>query len=114
MDQATKDFHEYVTQDVLGHIEGITSKTMFGGYGIYLDGVIFALITDCDELRFKANDSTKEKYEALGGKQFIYTGHKDKAPTSMPYWQVPEEVMENKELIQTWAIEAASVSAKKK
>ena len=43
-----ESFHEYVIGDVLGHISGITSRKMFGGYGIYLDGVIFAIITDDD------------------------------------------------------------------
>jgi len=113
MDQATKDFHEYIINDVLGHIEGITSKAMFGGYGIYLDGTIFALITESDELRFKANDITKEKYEALGGQQFIYHGHQSKASTSMPYWQVPEVIMENREQIEDWAREAAALSKHK-
>jgi len=109
MDQATKDFHEYVMRDILAHIEGVTSKALFGGYGIYLDGTIFALITESDELRFKANDLTKKKYETLGGQQFIYHGHTSKAATSMPYWQVPEEVMENREMIEEWARESAAL-----
>jgi DNA transformation protein len=112
MDQATKDFHEYVMHDVLGHINGITSKAMFGGYGIYLDGVIFGMITESDELRFKANAQTKEKYEALGGQQFIYHGHKSKTPTSMPYWQVPEAIMEDRERVEDWAREAATLAKK--
>lgn len=113
MDQTIKDFHSYVMHDVLGHITGVTSRTMFGGYGIYLDGVIFAIITDNDELRFKANEDTKGKYEQLGGTQFIYHGHKNKAPTSMPYWTVPEEIMENRDLVEDWAREAAEISKKK-
>ena len=113
MDQATKDFHEYVISDVLGHITGVTSKAMFGGYGIYLNGTIFGMITDSDELRFKANDTTKDKYEAQGGTQFIYSGHKNKAPTGMPYWQVPEEVMEDRERIEEWAREAATLTENK-
>lgn len=110
MNKAIESFHEYVMGDVLGHIQGIASKKMFGGYGIYLDGKIFAIITDDEELRFKANEETKEKYEALGGKQFIYMGHKNKKPTPMPYWLVPEEVMEDREKIKEWAYEAASLS----
>lgn len=107
-----KDFHDYVMLDVLGHIEGITSKAMFGGYGLYLDGVIFGIITDVDELRFKADETTKAKYEALGGKQFVYTGHKSKKETKMPYWQVPETIMEDREEIRRWVEEAAEIGKK--
>ena len=113
MTKPIESFHEYVIGDILGHIAGITSKRMFGGYGIYLDGAIFAFITGDDELRFKASEETKDKYEKLGGKQFIYTGHKNKKPTAMPYWTVPEEIMENREKIEDWAREAAALSQKK-
>ena len=110
--KAIDTFHDYVMGDILGHIDGVTSKKMFGGYGIYLDGLIFAIITDDSELRFKANDETKEQYESRGGKQFIYTGHKNKKPTPMPYWTVPEEIMEDRELIEEWARQSATLSKK--
>ena len=113
MTKPIESFHEYVMADVLGHIDGVTSKRMFGGYGIYLNGVIFALITGDDELRFKADQETKKKYEELGGEQFIYTGHSNRKPTGMPYWRVPEEVMEDRERIEVWAREAKAISAKK-
>ena len=112
--KAIDTFHEYVMGDVLGHIEGVTSRRMFGGYGIYLDGLIFAIITADGELRFKANEITKVQYEERGGEQFIYTGHKNRKPTPMPYWTVPEAVMEDRELIEAWAREAAALSQKTK
>lgn len=113
MDAAIESFYEYVVGDVLGHIKNITSRKMFGVYCLYLDGVIFAIITSDGELRFKADEHTKDKYEKLGGKQFIYTGHKNKKPTPMPYWTVPEEIMENREKIADWILEAAEISKKK-
>ena len=33
-------------EDLVGGIAGVSSKPMFGGYGIYKDGVIFAIIAD--------------------------------------------------------------------
>lgn len=119
MDQAVQDYHEYVVHDVLGHVKGVTSKKMFGGYGLYLDGVIFAIITGGnimggEHLLFKANDETKGKYEELGSQQFVYDGHKTKAPTTMPYWIVPEEIMEDRDRVAEWAHEAAEVSKKGK
>lgn len=112
MDKAIEGFHDYIMGDVLSHIEGVTSKKMFGGYGIYLDGLIFAIITGDGELRFKATEDTKEKYEERGGEQFVYTGHKNKKPTPMPYWTVTEEVLEDRDLVEEWAREAAALSKK--
>lgn len=56
---SSSDYADHILQDILGHIPGITSKKMFGGYGFYLDGAIFAIIAD-DELYFK----TAPKIEA--------------------------------------------------
>lgn len=113
MNKATEDFHDYILHDVLGHIEHITSRKMFGGYGFYLDGRIFAIITGDDEICFKGNAELRDRYESAGGKQFIYTGHKNKQPTAMPYWSVPEEILEDRERIMQWTQDAAALSTKK-
>lgn len=34
---SNSDFHDYVINDLLSEIPGITSRKMFGGYGIYKD-----------------------------------------------------------------------------
>ena len=110
MQKPIDTFHEYVMGDVLGHIDGITSRKMFGGYGIYLDGVIFSIITDDGELRFKVDDSNMAQYEERGSTPFLYTGHKNKKPTTMPYWLLPEEIMEDREKIEEWVRDSARIS----
>jgi len=114
MDKAITAFHDYVVGDVLVHISGVTSRTMFGGYGLYLNGAIFAIITSDTELRFKVDDSNRAEYEAVGSTPLTYTGHKDNKPTVMQYWLVPEEVMEDREHIANWVEAAAAISRKKK
>lgn len=74
MDKATEDFHDYLLYDVFGHVRGITSKKMFGGYGFYLDGHIFAIVINEDTVCFKGNEDLRKRYEETGGKQFIYHG----------------------------------------
>ena len=39
-------FAEYIIEDVLGHIDGITRKVLFSGYGIYLGEKIVGIIID--------------------------------------------------------------------
>ena len=64
-------YTEYIVYDVLGHIDGISTKPMFSGTGIYLDGKIVAFVTG-GELYFKSDNKLKEKYIPLGCHPFTY------------------------------------------
>lgn len=105
-----KDYLEYVLGDVLGHVEGVRSRAMFGGYGLYLDGDIFGIITDVDELRFKVDDSNRAQYEALGSAPFVYTGHTDKKPVTMNYYTVPEAVQEDRAHVEEWLLQSVAIT----
>ena len=70
--------------DLLAPIGNIRSRAMFGGYGIFLEGDMFALIWR-STLYFKVNESNRTDYEKAGSRQFH----------PMPYYEVPAEVMEN-------------------
>lgn len=85
---------------------------MFGGYGIYKDGIIFAIIA-YDQLYFKVDDTNKADYEAHDSGPFVYDqgGHKQ---TTMSYWLVPEEIMENHEKVAEWMEKSVEISRKKK
>ncbi len=109
---AKNDFHDYVMQDVLGHIRGVSSRAMFGGHGIYKDGVVFAIIAD-GELYFKVDDSNRKDYEAAGSKPFCYSA-KDRKRVTMSYWEVPASVMEDADEIELWVERSAKISRKKK
>ena len=93
-------FHEYIMNEVLAEIDGISSRPMFGGFGIYKDSVFFALIGD-GELYFKVGDGNQADYKKHGSKPFVYTGHKGKDVT-LSYWLLPEEIMENKNELIRW------------
>lgn len=113
MTKSTAEFHDYVLNDVLGGIEGITSKRMFGGYGFYLDGNVFAFIVE-DELYFKVDENNKPDYESRGSHPFVYTGHKNKGPVEMPYWLLPEEIMNDPETLYDWVVTSAEISKNSK
>ena len=105
-------FAEYVVHDLLGHIDGVTARAMFGGHGIYKDGVIFAIIAD-DELYFKVDESNRAQYEARGSHPFVYAkgGHKS---TTMSYWLVPQDILEDKDRLREWVEQSVAISAAKK
>ena len=102
------EFLTFILQDVLEGIPGITSRMMFGGYGIYQDGLIFALIA-YDQLYFKVGDSNRFEYEAMGSKPFTYQqkGHRK---ATMSYWLVPPEVMQDKDRMREWVDKSVKVS----
>ena len=110
MNKPIDDYAVYITEDVLGHISDITYKKMFGGYGLYYQNRIFAIITSDDKVCFKATEKLAEEYAAAGATQFIYTGHKNKKPTPMPYWRVPEAILEDRETITDWVKKSARLS----
>ncbi len=103
-------YAEYIIHDVLGHISGITAKSMFSGWGIFQDGAIIAIIAD-GELYFKADKRLKEKYLALGCYPFTYD--RNGKTVEMSYMSVPADVLENRDLISERVEESYEVSAKK-
>jgi len=108
MDRKQNEFLTFVLKDVLSEIQGITSRFMFGGYGIYKDGIIFALIA-FDQLYFKVGESNRSDYVAMGSEPFVYEFKRHKK-TTMPYWLVPDEIMHDKEKIREWVNKSVEVS----
>ena len=52
--------------NLLAPLGEVTSKRMFGGYGVFLDGNMFALVTKNDELFLKADDVNKAGFVERG------------------------------------------------
>ena len=103
---ADKGFHDHV-MELLCPLGGVTSRAMFGGYGIFHDGDMFALISG-STLYFKVDDSNRAAYEEAGSSPF---------PHAMPYYEVPAEVFEDATRLHEWAstaIAAGHATARKK
>jgi len=91
----------------------VTARRMFGGIGLYLDGLFFALIDD-DTLYFRTDDANRPRYEQAGSRPFC--PFPDRPGHVMAYWQVPAEVLEDAEELRTWtrAALAAALAARSK
>lgn len=109
---AGSDFNDYVVKDLLADVEGIFSRAMFGGYGLYKDGIIFGIIAD-DELYLKVDKTNKKRFEAFGSHPFEYEG-KNYKKIAMSYWLVPEDVLEDKTLVEELVFQSAAINAVKK
>ncbi len=107
-----KSFHDYVLCDLFSGFDSITSRAMFGGYGFKKDGRMFGMIAN-GKLYFKVGDSNKSDYEVAGSRPFTYAGHKGKV-YEMSYWEVPEDIFENRDELEIWLQKAVISSIKSK
>jgi DNA transformation protein len=97
--RSTSDFAAYAVE-LLGTVGHVAARRMFGGYGLYCDGVMFALIAD-DVLYLKADDASRPEFERAGSEPFVYEARGRR--TTMAYWRAPDEAMESRELAAPWA-----------
>ncbi|KRD64634.1 TfoX/Sxy family protein [Ensifer sp. Root278] len=77
----------------------VTIKRMFGGKGIYCQGIIFALEVD-GEILLKGDEQTAPTFEAAGSRQWAYDG-KGK-PVKMPYWSIPDDAFDDPDEMARW------------
>ena len=106
MPKAKDDYADYVV-DKLSGLGEVHSRAMFGGYGIFHEGLMFALISD-DVLYFKVDNTNREMYETAGSSKF---------PHGISYWEVPTDIFEDTARLYEWAnisIGVAQAKAKKK
>jgi len=98
----SKQQREYVAHivDLLQFIGPVESKSMFGGFGVFLEGLMFGLIAN-NELYLKVDTGNRQDYEDLGLQAFSYG--KNGKEFKMSYYQAPEEAMEDAQLLCAWA-----------
>lgn len=87
--------------ELFGSFQPISIRRMFGGKGIYADGRIFALVLN-DELYLKTDAQTASRFEAAGSRRWTYQ-REGAAPVAMPYHTVPEEALDDPDLMADWA-----------
>ena len=104
---ASEGFKEFV-QDQLARFGPVAIHRMFGGAGVYVGDVMFALIGD-DTLYLKADETTKPAFEAEGMAAFTYTA-KGRKPISMSYWEIPPRLLEEPDELAEWARAAHDVA----
>ena len=90
----------------LGRVTPVTGRSMFGGVGIYADGLFFALIAE-DRLYFKVDDATRLEFEQRGMEPFRPFGE----DSAMGYYEVPADVVEDVAQLETWMKRAIEVAA---
>jgi len=87
-------------QNRLAMLGDIRAKKMFGGYGIFEEDKMFALIDSTGRVFFKIDDTNQARFEEAGSEKHA----------RMPYFSVPEKVLGDDELLEEWALISISIS----
>lgn len=86
--------------DLLQALGTVAARRMFGGWGLYLDGVMFALI-DSDRLYLKTDRATEARFAAADAEPFTYEA---KGKTiSLSYREAPDGSLEDPDELLPWA-----------
>lgn len=95
-------------------IGAVEAKPMFGGYGFYFEGMIFALEA-YGKIWLKVDTETRARFEAAGSEPFLYEGRT--RMIEMPYWTLPDEALRGGAALKRWvglALEVARRASARK
>ena len=86
--------------DVFCQFGPVSIRRMFGGYGVYHDGLMFGLVAD-DVLYLKVDGESMGRFKELDLEPFEY--EKNGAKIKMSYYMAPESIFEDPEQAKEWA-----------
>lgn len=127
------EFREHIL-DLLRPLGAVTTRAMFGGHGLFLNGAIFGLLAS-DRVYFKSDATNAKVFEAADLQPFRpfpdrpsgkarpnpesagFAGGPSANPYTMGYYEPPESALEDGEELCRWArlgVEASIKAGKRK
>ena len=104
------EYLRYVVDQLAG-FGAVAVRRMFGGAGLYRNGLFFGLIAD-DTLYLKVDETTRGDYQAAGMEPF--RPFQEGKSYAMGFYEVPAEVLEEPEELSRWASKAYAVAQRKR
>ncbi len=104
------------SDDFIGHLldmvhppGSVAARRMFGGHGLFRDGVMIGLVAD-DTLFLKVDDTNRAAFEAAGCGPFVYEAKGKR--TVMSYYQAPPDALEDEGLLADWLASAYAAAVR--
>ena len=97
-------------RDLFEPLGPISARAMFGGHGVYFDGMIIGVIID-EVFYLKTDAETRGRFEAAGCRPCVYVMRGK--PLPMSYWSLPEEAMDSPQAMRPWALLAIEAARRK-
>jgi DNA transformation protein len=82
-------------------------RRMFGGFGLYVQGLFMAIITS-DRLYLKTTPADRDAFAAAGCEPFVYSTRT--GAVALGYWSAPAEALDSPALMQPWARRAVQAA----
>jgi DNA transformation protein len=93
------DFIPFV-QELLEGWSPVSARRMFGGHGLYHEGLMFAIVMD-NRLYLKADEFNRPQFEALGLAPFTYV--MKGREVALSYWAAPDSIFDDPNEATQWA-----------
>jgi len=104
--KSSDSFSEFVL-DQLQDLRGVTCVRMFGGHGLYCGEKFFGILS-AGKLYFKTDDASRGEYQRRGMEPF----RPSEKQTLKNYFEVPVEILEDRDALVDWARAALVAQAK--
>ena len=111
MQKTRSEFVDHVVETMRA-FGAVTAKQMFGGWGLYHEGIFFALIAE-DTLYLKADEENGAEFDSASLPPFVYVT-KDGDSMTMSYRQAPPEALESPPVMTVWARSAYAAALRAK
>ncbi len=93
------EFVEYL-KELFVEFGSVSAKKMFGGHGIFYDGLMIGLVAD-EMLYLKVDKRSEAEFKNRGLGQFQYP--KGDKMVGMSYYLAPEEALDDPSEMRNWA-----------
>jgi DNA transformation protein len=97
-------------QDLFRDFGAVSVRRMFGGAGLYAEGVMFGLVSD-QQIYLKADAATAQDFSREGCAPFEYATKAGKRSV-MSFWRMPERLYDDPGELALWARKAVAVAHK--
>jgi DNA transformation protein and related proteins len=104
------EFSDYIA-DLFADFGSVRVRRMFGGAGIFHNDVMIGLVAD-GTIYLRTDEGTASDFAAEGSAPFTY--HGKSKPIVMPYWTLPERLMDDPGELADWAQRAYQAALKAK
>ncbi|MDD2867128.1 TfoX/Sxy family protein [Neomegalonema sp.] len=98
--------------ELFADLDGVSARRMFGGAGLYKEGVMFALLAH-EAVWLRADPEFAMDLEAEGSAGRFET-EKGGGASHLPYWRLPEAALDDPEAAAALARRAWSVAVRLK
>ena len=100
------EYRAFVLEQIGRVAPAVTARAMFGGVGIYSEGLFFALMAG-ETLYLKVDDGNRADFEAAGTGPFRPF---DDDAHVMQYYELPADLLEDADALRPWVDKAIDVA----